>query len=341
MELAETSLTKEEIIARIKELKAKGSSSTVRLNSPGRILLIELQTLVKRGPKDPGWTIHDDLWLLLLKRLTLNTIYRLYQFCSAVRRVVDAPTRTLWRELIMREYGIIPQFKVDLKGHYLRMFGTAVAGNCYTQQYPFTWIKISSSVIRCYKEKDTSAAVLVFPSRKIFRGQQLVFTLEKGEQVIFHRGEIMLTDHKRQLNVGTKNSEERLDQRRINVSRWTYLSYGGSEDRYLTFIDRGISTFALRETGELIYNNQPANTDPTTVIYLNDWGYIENDSVRLFVDKEEIRYPVQQSILQLHRNLYLGTDLKLHPLIAEDQPHLVVSPSNIIDFDYYLLRLLQ
>lgn len=58
-----------------------------------------------------------DLIKLVLLRLDVHIIYRLYQTSSLVRRLA------FWRELIERDLGIVPKFTVDGKLHYLRSMG--------------------------------------------------------------------------------------------------------------------------------------------------------------------------------------------------------------------------
>lgn len=65
--------------------------------------------------------IPEELWSIILGKLTVETIFRLYQKSSLVRRVVER--QTFWKGLIERDYEVIPKFPINLKLYYLYQKG--------------------------------------------------------------------------------------------------------------------------------------------------------------------------------------------------------------------------
>ena len=59
-----------------------------------------------------------DLLELVLNRLAIDVIYRLYRTSSLVRKATT--NKPFWRRLIERDLGVVPKFAIDYKLHYLR-----------------------------------------------------------------------------------------------------------------------------------------------------------------------------------------------------------------------------
>lgn len=76
----------------------------------------------------------DGLLILVLSRLSLDTIYRLYGKSSLIRRLTE--NQLFWKRLIERDLKIVPQFKVDYKLHYLRATGVPIGGKILMEPLP-------------------------------------------------------------------------------------------------------------------------------------------------------------------------------------------------------------
>lgn len=351
MDLADTSLTKQEIVDRLKKYKKKGVVPSIPLNSAARALLMELQRLVKKEVTAPRWNINDNLLLLLLQRLTLNTIYKLYLNSSAVRRIVDAPTGTLWRALIMREFGIVPKYKVNLKLYYLRMMKLPIAGDIYIKTHPISYDWRLSGVT-VWASETKKKGIYVCSSRKIFYDKKFILSLEPGEQVLDSEFNSFLTNNNRRIYIHKNRydsytlDKENLTNRAIMTGDREYLEFGGGitvkkatgilmiyEDDYLT------------EEGRLWDSTKEEFIDD--VVYFNEYGYIKQDGSVVFntldyEHYEENSYHPSRTVLQLYRHHYIGDDLALHPLYKTKGPTIEVMLPSVLDRigDEYPIRVL-
>lgn len=176
MELADTSLTRGEIYARLEQFRSVGSKMTIKFSSRSQALLVELQRLVTISSTTHGWTLAEGPLLGILSQLTVNSIYRLYLYSSIVRRVVDSRSRTLWRNLIERDYGLIPTFRIDLKVYYLRRIGMAIGGRLAN------WAEESLSAVGGIV--NIVGPYCIYASRKVFKGTTFLLSLPVGAHVI-------------------------------------------------------------------------------------------------------------------------------------------------------------
>jgi hypothetical protein len=62
--------------------------------------------------------IIQDVLGLILNKLHISTTYRLYHLINVVRKIVNS--QIFWKQLIERDLGVVPSFKVDFKLYYLR-----------------------------------------------------------------------------------------------------------------------------------------------------------------------------------------------------------------------------
>jgi len=73
--------------------------------------------------------LNDDLFKIVLLKLSIDTLYRLYLKSSKIRKFLE--DRSFWKKLIECDYGVVPRFKIDLKLHFLRIDGLKLAGSVW------------------------------------------------------------------------------------------------------------------------------------------------------------------------------------------------------------------
>ena len=110
------------VIAHLKELRNQGVEIGVRLTDTTINLNLAYHKLINQHPHR---RLSFELLVNLLPRLSLDTIFRLYQKSILVRKVTN--NQAFWRRLIERDLKIVPRFDVDLKLHYLRATGVPIA----------------------------------------------------------------------------------------------------------------------------------------------------------------------------------------------------------------------
>ena len=122
------------MIEELKKIRQQGIDLGIKLNASTEILLERYRELKKIDKKDAPIehrkaTLDENLFGLVLSKLTVDTIFRLYQKSSMIRRLVER--QTFWRSLIERDYGLVPKFPIDLKLYYLRRDGIRIAGSVW------------------------------------------------------------------------------------------------------------------------------------------------------------------------------------------------------------------
>ena len=68
----------------------------------------------------------DDALSLILSRLTVDLLYRLFFSSSKVRTILNK--HSFWKGLIKRDLGLLPNFPIDHKLYYLRADGLRIRG---------------------------------------------------------------------------------------------------------------------------------------------------------------------------------------------------------------------
>ena len=149
-----SSLPRKELIDRLKQYKKNKHPLTVPLTAESRTLLEGLQRLMRSSPTEATWLPTEGPLSLVLSRSKVDTIHRLYQFSSVVRRIVNNTAQGLWRGLIERDYGLLPSFAIKLKVYYLRRAELPVAGDIYTKisNSGLAYEMIRENVVQSYGE---------------------------------------------------------------------------------------------------------------------------------------------------------------------------------------------
>lgn len=125
------------LIEQLREFRDRGVDIGVNLKASTDALREALSRLSKKSPqktdrllgKPSGLRFDENLFKLILDRMTIDSIFRLYTQSSLVRRLVNE--QSFWRRLIERDWGLSPKFPIDLKLHYLRQDGFRLAGSAW------------------------------------------------------------------------------------------------------------------------------------------------------------------------------------------------------------------
>lgn len=85
------------------------------------------QTIIDSNEK--SLVVHYGLWRILLPKLELKTLYRIVVLNKNANNVIN--DHNLWRELITRDLGIVPEFITNYRWYYLREMSFGVPLTLY------------------------------------------------------------------------------------------------------------------------------------------------------------------------------------------------------------------
>lgn len=354
-DLRQTSLTNIEIRARWKQYDKKRLIVPIR-NASNRFLthFNELQAAVVRvyDEDEERTTVNDDLLQLVLVQLTVNTVYKLYLWSSQVRRIVNK--EQFWRQLIVRDYGLVPLFEVSLKVsplevplkvsplevslkvYYLRRNNLAIAGDLY-RSLGFGNYEVSNTGVTALIGNN-----IVFSSRKIYhghRGRNPLLTLEKGEYIISTYGDRIVTNKGNGYELDATVKKVQYPPKTIQLSKGdSSLDSNGKITNYTAH--RGPVLMFVWDTDALLLNtgqlyrynhtNDQWELIDTAVVYLSHYGYIKADG-SLYLDVSEDPTVSTYELTSIKDNIYLFDDT--YYINDRLELHLIKKIENVIERD--------
>ena len=186
-------MNRQTLIDELKKWRSEGLEIGIRLTASTEELRERYIKLSQRKLPTQVSRIPEELWSMILGKLTVDTLFRLYQKSSLVRRLIEK--QAFWKGLIERDYGVIPKFPINLKLYYLRIDKLRIAGVVWDSTFD-TERDRSGALNGFYqiREKITYIAedeIFVTRSEKIiYRGMEI--SLPRGERAkesIFIRGQ--------------------------------------------------------------------------------------------------------------------------------------------------------
>ena len=180
-----SSLSRHELTDRLKWYKKNKHPLTAPLTAASRTLLEELQRLIRSFPTERTWLPTEGPLSLVLSHSRVDAIHRLYQHSSVVRRIVDNRSEGLWRGLIERDYGLLPNFAISMKLYYLRRSELPIAGDIYERvdSTGFALKRSRENVIQSYGESYLESVCRYRSGRVEIKGDHREM-LEPGEHII-------------------------------------------------------------------------------------------------------------------------------------------------------------
>lgn len=122
------------LIDRLKELRRSGVDIGIALTASTDVLHETWNRLrnvqQRRTVEEPSIQIrvHEGLWQVLLPKLQLRTLYRMILMYKEAHRVLN---NTFWRNLIVRDLGVVPDFIDEYRLYYLKQMHFGVPLTLY------------------------------------------------------------------------------------------------------------------------------------------------------------------------------------------------------------------
>ena len=101
-----------------------------------------------------------NLWRLILNRLHVNTIWRMYSVSGFIRRLLDD---YFWKGLIVRHLGLVPNYRIDYRFYYLRAMNLPLRSEMIPLPGSRRPDELDRAVLRCIIPSGENESLLVFP----------------------------------------------------------------------------------------------------------------------------------------------------------------------------------